>query len=253
MRKSLRSGLNKTAKLLEKRASLAQGKGWGSSTIDSEVTALWGFLETPPRICIDIGGNVGNFTASLRLRNADCLIHVFEPSRVNVETLKQRFSDDTKIYVVPFALSDFDGNSKLYFDNPGSPLASLTKRKLDHFAIDFNQVEEIKTVRFENYWITELQRQTLDIVKLDIEGHELDALRGFGECLKSVRVIQFEFGGANIDSRTFFQDFFYFFEGNSFDLYRLGPLGPCLLDEYKESDEFFVTTNFIAVNRSKLY
>ena len=48
MRKSLRIALNKVAKLLEKRASLAQGKGWGSSTIASEVAALFSFLETPP-------------------------------------------------------------------------------------------------------------------------------------------------------------------------------------------------------------
>lgn len=188
----------------------------------------------------------------MRLRNADCLIYVFEPSQVNVAILGERFLDDTKICVVPFALSEVTGNSKLYFDNPGSPLASLSKRQLGHFAIDFNQVEEIKTVRFENYWISDLQRQTLDIVKLDIEGHELDALRGFGECIHNIRVIQFEFGGANIDSRTFFQDFYYFFENYGFDLFRIGPLGTFPIESYKESDEYFVTTNYIAVNRSKL-
>ena len=59
------------------------------------------------------------------------------------------------------------------------------------------------------------------IIKIDVEGNELDVLKGASDFLKDVKVIQFEFGGSNIDSRTFFQDYWYFFKEKDFDLLRL--------------------------------
>jgi len=101
-------------------------------------------------------------------------------------------------------------------------------------------------IRFEDYWKSELGSENIDFVKLDIEGHELDALNGFGEALKFINVIQFEFGGCNIDTRTFWQDFWYFFTENNFDLYRITPFGKIKITKYRELDEFFSTTNFLA-------
>jgi hypothetical protein len=86
------------------------------------------------------------------------------------------------------------------------------------------------------------------MVKIDIEGHELSALRGFGSALDSTRVLQFEFGGTDIDTRTFFQDFWYFFRDRNFDLYRITPLGAQKITRYQESDEYFSITNYIASN-----
>ena len=60
---------------------------------------------------------------------------------------------------------------------------------------------------------------------------------------------QFEFGGTNIDTRTYFRDFWYFFKECGFILYRITPLGAELIRTYRESDEYFMTTNFIAVKR----
>ena len=55
-----------------------------------------------------------------------------------------------------------------------------------------------------------LRNQEIDIMKLDVEGHELDVLEGSRKTINSIKLIQFEFGGCNIDSKTFFQDFYYF-------------------------------------------
>jgi len=95
-----------------------------------------------------------------------------------------------------------------------------------------------------------LQRRTIDIAKLDIEGHELAALQGFGDAIRATKIIQFEFGGANIDTRTYFQDYWYFFKEHGFDLFRITPFGHQAIPAYREADEFFSTTNFLAVNRN---
>ena len=89
-----------------------------------------------------------------------------------------------------------------------------------------------------------------DIVKIDVEGYELMVLRGFGEAIRNVRVLQFEFGGTNIDTKVFFRDLWRFFEEAGFDLYRITPLGVMRIEHYHERDELFIIANFIAVNRS---
>lgn len=235
-------------RLVEKAASRAQGKGYGSSTITQENKLLHQLLDQAPRLAIDIGGNIGNYTAEIRRRNPSAEIHTFEPSSKNIQILKSRFSSDPQIKIVPCAVAESAGVFTLYSDTPGSGGSSLTQRKLDHFNIQFNVQEDVNVIRFEDYWIDQLGRRALDLVKMDIEGHELAALKGFGQAIHATQVLQFEFGGCNIDTRTFFQDFWYFFKDHGFELYRISPLGLDRIGAYRESDEFFITTNYIALN-----
>jgi hypothetical protein len=88
---------------------------------------------------------------------------------------------------------------------------------------------------------------------MDIEGHELDALSGAKRMFdnKSIDIVAFEFGGCNIDTRTFFQDFWYFFSGINMRIYRVTPSGYLYrIDSYKEIQEQFRTTNFVAMSNS---
>ena len=87
-------------------------------------------------------------------------------------------------------------------------------------------------------------------MNLDVEGHELDVLEGFGKLILKTKLIQFEFGGCNIDTRTYFQDFWYFFLERNFIIYRITPRGFLRIRSYKEKYEFFQTTNYIALNKS---
>jgi hypothetical protein len=105
-------------------------------------------------------------------------------------------------------------------------------------------------MRFDEYWETHLNKGLIDIVKIDVEGHELSVLKGFGQAILHTKIIQFEFGGCNIDTRTYFQDFWYFFKERNFSLYIITPLGLSKIEKYIESLEFFSTTNYFAVNQS---
>jgi len=227
-----------------------QGKGYGAASIDQEIAAVIQLLNKQPQLIMDIGGNIGNYSANLRKRFPAANIHIFEPSLTNIASLKKRFSDDNNIKIIPNAISDRTGLHTLYSDAPGSGLGSLTKRRLDHFNIKFETSETVQSLCFEDYWLNILNRQHIDIAKIDIEGHELNALIGFGESIQHIKVIQFEFGGCNIDTRTYFQDFWYFFKEYHYDMYRITPYGFNLISRYNESDEFFSCTNYIAVNRN---
>ena len=234
----------------EKLCAAAQGKGTGSFSTSQEARQVARLLNgRTAALALDIGGNVGNYSAALRKIYPHIEIRIFEPAVVNVAALRSRFSGDPSIVIEACAVSDTAGQATLFSDSPGSGLASLTQRRLSHVNISLDMAAEVRTIRFEDYYKAELEGRLIDIAKLDIEGYELSALRGFGKAIEYTRIVQFEFGGCNIDTRTFFQDFWYFFRAHNFELFRITPLGIEPLRKYSEMDECFRTTNFIARNR----
>jgi FkbM family methyltransferase len=237
-------------RFLERGCANLQGKGYGKASIRKEIALAFDLIGRKPTLAIDIGGNVGLYALEIRRRAPECEIYVFEPAATNVAILRERLAGDPRVHIEPVAVSDAAQDAVLYADKAGSGLGSLTKRRLDHFGIELEHQERVKTIRFDGYYDANLRGRELDLVKLDIEGHELGALLGCGEAaLRKTRCVQFEFGGCNIDTRTFFQDFYYFFAEHRFDLYRITPIGLMPISKYREGDEFFSTTNFLARNR----
>ncbi len=238
--------IQKIARTLEEKAARIQGKGWGVGTVDQEfemASSLMGSVEKP--LFVDIGGNKGTYTSAILKKFPNCSVVVFEPAQVNQEILRNKFSSQNVI-IEPFAVSDTASTSVLHSNAAGSGLASLAKRRLDHHGIDFEHREEVTTVRFDDYWKNYLERRPINFCKIDIEGHELAALNGFGEAIEHINLIQFEFGGCNIDTRTFFQDFWYFSKPKGFKIFRMTPSGLSWVESYSEFDESFRTTNFLA-------
>jgi len=196
-------------------------------------------------VILDVGANVGAWTLQALNTFPRAQIHAFEPSASAFAQLTLAVGGAKRVSVYPLALGETDGETVLYADSAGSGLASLTKRRLDHFGLQFSFEEPVHISTLES-WSRSVGIGEFDVLKLDVEGHEMDVLRGAGRLLERVRVIQFEFGGCNIDTRTYFQDFWYFLTEAGFKLHRLGPAGLAPLTHYSEQDETFTTTNFFA-------
>ncbi len=237
----------KILNLIEFYAAILQGKGYGSHTVKKEAKILTKLINNPALI-IDIGANIGNYTSEILKLYPNVEIHLFEPSMKNFEILKSRFSTE-RIFINNKALSNKSGIGQLFTDKEGSGMASLGKRRLDHFDIEYKESEKVEIITFEDYWKNNLNERNIDVVKIDVEGFELDVMNGFGLALKKVKIIQFEFGGCNLDTKTTFQDFWYFFKENGFLINRITPFGLQPLKNYSEIDEFYLTTNFICINK----
>ena len=195
-------------------------------------------------MAVDVGANVGNWAAALLECDAQARVYCFEPSQHAFEQLQRRFRDDPRVSPINAGLSDREGAATLWADAPGSGLGSLSRRRLDHFGIGFDHHEVVDMVSLDA-WSREATVKP-NLLKMDVEGHEMSVLAGASTALDTVEVVQFEFGGCNIDSRTYFQDFFYFFTAKGFRLWRLGPKGLSQVPRYTEVDEAFTTTNYFA-------
>lgn len=237
--------LNKIIRIL----LVLQGKGYGSVSIKNEVRATKKFV--CGGILFDVGGNKGHYTQELLRQYGKSIkeIHVFEPSKELVN--QYLIYSDPRIRVNNIALSSHSGTASLHkvSGNPG--LNSLTKRRLDHFNVQMGEVEEIETITLDDY-VADNNISRIELLKIDVEGHELDVLNGAVKSLEAnlIGSIQFEFGGANIDTRVFFQDFWYLLvEKFGFEMYRITPVGINRVNGYSEVDEIFITTNYLAIKK----
>jgi FkbM family methyltransferase len=236
---------------LESLSSQLQGKGIGSFSISEEVNACKKLLKNRNiKFIFDIGANKGDYTQELLNHYKEANYYLFEPSLLNYEKLNLRFLNQKNIKIVKQALSDKNGSDFLYSDQSGSGLGSLIKRKLNHLNINFDVKEKISLTRLDTF-LKKLDKSIIiDYLKMDVEGTEINVLHGMGEFINRIKLIQFEFGGCNIDSRTFFQDFWYYFKDHNFDLFRITLTGSKKIYFYDDSDECFKTTNYIALNKN---
>ena len=246
-------------KFLENRIrklSELMGVGAGGDVRESGELAVvhkMATLLSPPYCIFDVGANKGKYLDLLtsRIQATQYQIHCFEPSKPAFDILSARAQGNPNIVVNNIGFGKEPGELTLYYNEPGSEIASLTKRRLEHFNIDFSQSESVRIETLDNY-CRENNIYNIDLLKVDVEGHELNVLQSGSKAMfkkNAIKMISFEFGGCNIDTRTFFQDFFYFFRDVNMALFRITPSGYCYpIKGYSEVLEQFRTTNFLAVH-----
>lgn len=182
----------------------------------------------------------GMWSKSFINHSPGATFYTFEPASATYSQLIENISGSKNIIPVNMGMSEKSGFAKLFTNSAGSGLASLTSRRLDHFNIFMEESKERELGTIDGY--VTAHGITPTIVKLDVEGHELPVLNDANQTLSRIPHIQFEFGGCNLDSRTTFQDFLYFFSENNFSIYRLGPRGIFIVSENSEICEIYMIT-----------
>lgn len=231
-----------------------QGVGSGADVASSGEQAAFEKMKRrvsrDQTLCIfDVGANKGQFLDLARscLAGRRFSIHSFEPSRVTYDQLCQNNFKNADVTLNNFGLGVESGEFELFSDVPGSALASLTQRDLAHFGITMSQSERVQISTVDAYCMDH-RIDHIDLLKIDVEGHELDVLNGATQMFRksAIDMVTFEFGGCHIDTRTFVRDFFHFFQEHQMRISRITPSGYlCELLFYTENLEQFRTTNFL--------
>ena len=200
-------------------------------------------------VVVDGGVNRGDYSrcvlALAREIGVAVEVHAFEPAPACVAELRVAFAGEPAFHLTPSALSDRVGEALLYDGQSGSSLASLVPRA-EHSQANGAAVS-VPLLRLDDYLAAQ-KIARVDLLKLDVEGHEVAALRGLGEQLRpeTVDVIQFEYGGAALDAGTTLRDLYRLLEGRG---YALAKLFPCALElrDYRPWAEHFSYANYVAL------
>jgi FkbM family methyltransferase len=123
------------------------------------------------RVVVDAGANIGIYSQFLsRCVGPTGTVHSFEPSPDNFKRLRAATSKLSNVRLNQLAVSDKTGESLLYIseelnvDHRAYPREGETRRTL-----------AIRSTRLDDYF---KPGERVDLIKMDIQGSELHALRG---------------------------------------------------------------------------
>lgn len=123
----------------------------------------------PGMTIVDIGSHIGYFTRIFSdLVGKDGKVLAFEPNRDNFELLESNTEHLNNFRLYRFAISDIEGE-KTFYNSTKTGCHSLKKEAT---LIDDPEVTTVQCKKLENIL------SKADLVKMDIEGGELDALKG---------------------------------------------------------------------------
>lgn len=207
------------------------------------------------RVIFDIGANIGSYSKIIEekaLRHGtEINLHMFEPTKSCFTVIESKF-DGEIVALNNFGVSNSNSTAKIFYDKEQSGLASLYHRNLDYYDLKLDKSEEITLKRLDDY-IEEKNIDHIDFVKIDIEGHELKAFEGFGKYMSGefIDYIQFEYGGANLDSHSSLMDLYQFLNERGFDITKVMPKG-LEIRKYAPFLDGFQYSNYVAISRKKL-
>lgn len=196
-------------------------------------------------ILFDVGANAGNYSCQLvtAFEGAPATIHAFEPSYIICKRLIMKMLPHRSVTAHYLGMSDKKDKVKLYRRKEAAMGTSLYPGVIPEEKLE---PEEVTLTTIDEF-CRENGISHIDLLKLDIEGHELKALQGAAGMIreKRIRFIQFEFSFADINSRVFFRDFFSLLN-RDYRLYRIVKDGLYPVKKYTVQQEVFLVANFLA-------
>jgi len=142
-----------------------------------------------PLVCFDAGANVGDWTKScLGLFGDNLNVYLFEPLQNTFEILCQNIHRDfaglvgNRVRLFNLGLSDKKESASIFYDVGGSGLTSLYKRQMDHFGRELDKTSKVSLTTIDEF-CRENGIAKIHFLKLDIEGHELAAMKGAASIL----------------------------------------------------------------------
>ncbi len=179
-------------------------------------------------VFFDIGAHKGEsiefFSKYLKIKK----IYSFEASLKNFKQLKKKYKNNSFLILENLALSS--KKSKKIFNQCNETSSSTfskintkskyLKKKMKYLNVkkpdDFFEKITINTDTLDSY-LAKKKIFTIDLIKMDTEGHELEILKGLKKNLRNIKTIVFEHHYDNMLKKNYtFSDINLFLKKNSF-------------------------------------
>jgi FkbM family methyltransferase len=178
-------------------------------------------VTTESPIIVEGGANKGDIIARFLIDYPTPIIHAFEPIPELAKALIDRFKEYSSVIIHEQALgaqnqiTTFNVNN---FDATSSILPSTSESLRYHgHMVERNHEINVQMVRLD-----EEIDQEIDIMKLDLQGYELEALKGCGELIYKIKTIIIEIEFVPLyEQQPLFGDIDLFLREKGFNLLNL--------------------------------
>lgn len=171
----------------------------------------------PNPVIFDVGAHKGEYTDYVKsiIPNADC--YLFEPNKELYEGLKMK-----GYKVSEHILCDRVGNKTFYTcKGKADEMSSTYKRSVfDQVQCEVQLSVQCRTV---SWFCANRKIDTIHFIKIDVEGAELDVLKGAKRMLSKKRILfaQVEYGGTYPDAGITFKQVIEYLEKFDYKVYEL--------------------------------
>jgi FkbM family methyltransferase len=141
-----------------------------------------------PKVILDIGGNIGITAVYLAWRFPKATVYTFEPVPTNFAVLQKNVSTLRNVKAFPFGLGTQSGEFDIYASEDSLNLGgfSLYGRANDgiNAGVDLSRATRVEIRRTADV-LAEQGVECVDVIKVDTEGAEYDALTSIEESMLS--------------------------------------------------------------------
>lgn len=198
-----------------------------------------------PKTIFDVGANLGQTGLYYHYHFNQSRIFCFEPVKATYSRMVEN-TKNTSVICINKALGDKAGEMEIYKSDTDSDIASINGSGINFLS----QSEVIAVDTGENICLAH-NVEMIDLLKIDVEGYEIQALNGFNNLLQNkVKVIYIEAGFDQADAcKTYISDILSYLQPHGFiatgfyDSYRVGKAKLKL----NHTDLLLINTNLVEI------
>jgi len=178
-------------------------------------------VQTDSPIIVDGGAHKGQMTSLFLRQYSSPTIHAFEPIPDLVDELKFKFGSNEKVKIYDQALGAEEKKASFKVLKYIGSSSILNPTELNHHyhpsMMETKRTIDVQQVRLDNTLDSEI-----DILKLDLQGYELEALKGSEKLLSRIKIITTEIEFVSLyEAQPLFGEIDIFLRENGFDLFNL--------------------------------
>lgn len=185
------------------RSLLSRFRTPGFEEVEREERAFYRSYLRDGMIVFDVGAHVGGLTKLFSELVGRGTVHAFEPAPAAFDELRSTLAAATNVVANRIALSERPGNVRLHcYDGPFQAFNSIADRPLADYGVDAGppRLQDVRASTVDAYCAAK-GVERVDLLKIDVEGAELQVLQGAKTMLVARRIgcVAFEFGQTTFD------------------------------------------------------
>ena len=150
---------------------------------------LIGGLNKKDVTIFDIGAHIGMVTEKYLKIFPNALVHSFEPFPNSIFTLHEKFDNEKRVKIVEKAVASDSGEKSFFVNNLDATNSLLPRpfsgRRYYPKIASPEKIIKVKTISLDEYVKAE-GINGIDILKFDIQGGEMEALKGASNLLRTI-------------------------------------------------------------------